>query len=138
MFPGLKPHHIGWAVADVESATALFSGLGYTLEASLPDRTDPNFQVTLRFLRPANEGLLIELVAPTAPGSSVSAILKRSGPGPYHLGFRVDDLDAAGAQLAQRGFLPLSQPHSAPAFAGRLIRFWRSPAIGLIELILWP
>jgi len=135
---GFKLHHVGWAVDDVEKATDLFALLGYGLEPSLPDRVDPNFDVRLRFLRRAGDDVLIELVAPAGPASSVSALLKRSGAGPYHLGFRVDDLEKSGAQIAQHGFLPITKALPAAALEGRLIRFWRSPVIGLIELIEWP
>jgi methylmalonyl-CoA/ethylmalonyl-CoA epimerase len=138
MLPGLKLHHIGWAVDDVEKATGLFSALGYELEPALPDRVDANFEVRLRFLRRAGDEILVELVAPAGPASSVNALLKRSGPGPYHFGFRVDDLESAGAALAQRGFLSITQALPAPALGGRLIRFWRSPVLGMVELILWP
>ena len=138
MLPGLKPHHIGWAVADLNSATALFAQLGYELEPSLPDCHDPNFQVHLRFLHRPGDPTLIELIAPAAENSSVSALLKRSGPGPYHLGFRVAEMEPAEAQLRQLGFMPISPLQPAPALGNRLIRFWRHSSLGLIELILWP
>jgi methylmalonyl-CoA/ethylmalonyl-CoA epimerase len=137
VLPGFKLHHVGWAVDDIEKAVGLFAMLGYGMEPSLPERVDPNFEVRLRFLRRAGDEVLIELVAPAGPASSVSALLKRSGAGPYHLGFRVDDLEKSGAQLAQRGFLPVTQALPAVALEGRVIRFWRSPVIGLIELIRW-
>ena len=138
MIPGLKPHHVGWAVADLEPATALFAELGYALEASLPDCLDPNFQVNLRFLSRPGDDVLIELIAPAGPNSSVSALVKRSGPGPYHLGFRAADMDSADAQLRKLGFMPISQLQAAPALGNRMIRFWRHQSLGLIELILWP
>jgi hypothetical protein len=138
MFVGFEPHHVGWAVGDIGAATNLFAGLGYVPEPSLPDCKDENFQVHLRFMQHPQKNNLIELISPSGPNSSVGALLKRSGAGPYHLGFRVADMEAAGKQLLQSGFLAVSQLQPAPGLGGRLIRFWHAPAVGLIELILWP
>ncbi len=138
MLPGLQLHHVGWAVENLDVPAAHFRALGYLPDPTLPDTVDPQFQVALRFLCRSEHEPLIELIAPAGPQSSVTAILKRSGPGPYHLGYRVADLAAAGAQLRAAGFVPITEAVPAPALGQRLIQFWRSSAAGLVELILWP
>jgi methylmalonyl-CoA/ethylmalonyl-CoA epimerase len=131
-------HHVGWAVNRAEHAALTWRGLGYEPDPSLPDQPDPEFGVTLQFLRRPNDPVRLELVMPTRPDSVVAALLERSGPGPYHLGYRVDDLEAAARQLRGLGFRPVTRRHAAPALAGRLIQFFRHPAVGLVELIQWP
>ena len=131
-------HHVGWAVARIENATQLLQNLGYESDPALPDQPDPEFGVALRFLRRAHDPVLLELVMPTRPDSIVSAWLERTGPGPYHLGYRVDDLELAAQHMRGLGFRPVTSRHPAPALAGRAIQFFRHPEVGLVELILWP
>jgi methylmalonyl-CoA/ethylmalonyl-CoA epimerase len=129
---------VGWAVADLEPATRSFAALGYGLDPELPEREDPQFKVVLRFLRRPGGGDLIELVCPTGAGSSVSGVLARSGPGPYHIAYCVDRLDDAEPVLRSLGFRRSTQRTPAPALGNRPIVFWHSPAVGLVELIEWP
>ena len=139
-----RPHHVGWAVADIAAAERAFLGTGYSPDPSLPGVTDSSFGVRLRFIRPTKRagageaGPLIELIAPAGGASAVSRILERSGPGPYHLGYCVDDLASAAGELRQRGFRPVAPPQAAPAFGGREVQFLHHQALGLIELIAWP
>ena len=44
----------------------------------------------------------VELLAPLSPESSVGRFLAARGPGLHHVAYRVADIDAALAQLAQR------------------------------------
>ena len=44
----------------------------------------------------------IELLAPLAPDTPVGRFLARRGPGVHHVAYRVADIDATLATLAQR------------------------------------
>ena len=138
MTESFRPHHVGWAVADLAGATTALLGLGYRRHESLSDATDESFRVRLRFLSPPGGSVPVELVAPAGDGSAVGTILGKSGPGPYHAGYCVDDLAAALRHLRAAGFRPVGGARPAPAFGGREIQFLHHPALGLIELIAWP
>lgn len=138
MIPGCRLHHVGWAVADLQSATEGFAKIGYVLEPMLPDTVDENFGVSLRFLRLPGHDALIELVQPVRDDSSVSAVIQRSGAGPYHLGYCVDDIAVAGVMLRACSFRPTTGRLRAPALGKREIQFFHRRDIGLIELIEWP
>jgi methylmalonyl-CoA/ethylmalonyl-CoA epimerase len=133
-----RVHHVGWAVSDLGTATRALERMGYGPDPELPDCEDPQFKVMLRFLRPRDGGALVELVCPTGEASSVSGILARSGPGPYHLAYRVADLGAAEAGLRSLGFRQSTRRTLAPALGGRPIVFWHHPEVGLVELVEWP
>lgn len=138
MIPGCRLHHVGWAVADLLCAAQGFEKMGYVLEPGLPDTVDENFGVSLRFLRLPGHDALIELVQPVREDSSVRSVLQRSGAGPYHLGFCVDDIAAAGAILRAAAFRPTTKRQPAPALGMREIQFFHRRDVGLIELIQWP
>lgn len=138
MIPSLRLHHVGWAVADIGTATEALEGLGYALEGTLPDTVDGSFGVKLRFLCRPTDPVVVELVQPTRADSSVSALLARGGAGPYHLGYCVDDLKAAAQALRARQFRPATPRLRAPGLQMREIQFFHRRDTGLIELIQWP
>ena len=45
----------------------------------------------------------VELLRPLGPDTPVGKFLERKGPGLHHVAYRVDDIDAALAQLARAG-----------------------------------
>jgi methylmalonyl-CoA/ethylmalonyl-CoA epimerase len=45
----------------------------------------------------------VELLSPLGPDTPVGKFLARSGPGLHHVAYRVDDIDAALAQLESQG-----------------------------------
>jgi methylmalonyl-CoA/ethylmalonyl-CoA epimerase len=138
MIPGLRLHHVGWAVPNIGAATEAFAELGYSLESTLPDAEHAEFGVRLRFLcRPA-DSVLVELVQPTRADSTVSAWLARAGAGPYHVGYCVDDLNAAAQALRARRFRPATARLRAPGLQMHEIQFFHRRDAGLIELIQWP
>ena len=88
-------------------------------------------------MKPTGNGDLIELVCPTGQGSSVSGLLARTGPGPYHLAYCVENLDIARPEMKALGFRLSTKRTLAPALGNRPIEFWHSPTLGLVELIEW-
>jgi len=138
MIQGVRLHHVGWAVADIDAATQMFQELGYVLDSTLSETVDENFGVRLRFLcRPADQ-VLVELVQSVRADSSVSALLARAGAGPYHLGYCVDDLAAAAQALRARRFRPTTPRLCASGLQMHEIQFFHRRDAGLIELIEWP
>jgi methylmalonyl-CoA/ethylmalonyl-CoA epimerase len=103
-----KIDHLGVAVTSIDSALDVYRALGLTEEKR---ELVPTQKVRAAFL-PVGESR-IELLEPTADDSPVAKFLARRGEGIHHVCFAVEDLEAALAELAGRGFrLIHSQPVS--------------------------
>ena len=93
----LKVDHLGIAVKDLAEAVRAYEALGFTVDAT---HDVPTERVRAAFL-PAGESHL-ELLQPTDPSSVIARFLeKRSGL--HHVCVLVEDIDAALAELKERG-----------------------------------
>lgn len=91
--------HIGIAVADLQASLAFFKeAIGLELE---PAEEVPSQRVRAHFL-PAGEAS-VELVEPTQEDSPIAKYIAKRGPGLHHLCLRVDDINAALAELKAKG-----------------------------------
>ena len=94
-----RVHHIAIAVHSIAAALPAFGdalGLAVTHTEEL-DRQGVRVAVL-----PVGDTWL-ELVEPTSERSTVARFLQRQGEGIHHICFEVDDLEAALAQLKERG-----------------------------------
>lgn len=128
--PQLKFHHIGALTRDICVSERTFSSLGFSFESRI---FDPIQQVNLSFGR-NHLGMLLELVEPVT-GSSIEPLMKRNGPGPYHLCFEVENIHVREIELKKQGFLCTRKPEKAIAFDNRLVSFYYSIHSGLVELL---
>jgi len=128
--------HVGIAVKDLAQALAFYrDALGLEIEA--PEDVASQ-RVRAHFL-PVGEAKL-ELLEATAPDSPIARYTDKRGPGLHHITLRVDDINAALAQLKARGARLIDeQPrpgaeHSLVAFVhpssahGVLVELKQSPA----------
>lgn len=125
-----KIDHLGIAVGSIDEALAVYRALGL----SEGEREHvPTQKVTVAFL-PVGESR-IELLEPTAADSPIARFLEKRGEGIHHVCFAVENLEAALADLAAKGFrLIHSQP--VPGADGKRVAFLH-PEAGrgvLIEL----
>src|SRR6516164_1110189 len=91
--------HIGIAVKDLPAATAFYrDALGLEIEA--PE--DVASQHVRAHFVPVGEPRL-ELLEATAPESPIAKYIEKRGPGLHHITLRVENIDAALAQLKSRG-----------------------------------
>lgn len=128
--PAYTIDHLGVAVASIEEALAVYRALGL----SETHREEVASQgVRTAFLRVGESS--IELLEPTSPDSPVGQFLGKRGPGIHHVCFGVDDIEAALAELAGKGFR-LIHRHPVPGAFGRRVAFLHPEAGGgvLIEL----
>jgi methylmalonyl-CoA/ethylmalonyl-CoA epimerase len=125
----LKIDHLGIAVASLDAALAAYRALGF----ELADTHDvPTEKVRAAFL-PVGESRL-ELLEPTDPDSVIARFLqKRSGL--HHVCVLVEDIDAALAELKQRG-VELIDQSPRPGAGGCRVAFIHPRAAGgvLLEL----
>jgi len=91
--------HVGIAVADLGAALAFYrDALGLEIE---PPEDVASQRVRAHFI-PAGEGAL-ELLEATADDSPIANYVAKRGPGLHHITLRVEDIDAALAQLKAKG-----------------------------------
>jgi methylmalonyl-CoA epimerase len=123
--------HIGIAVKDLGAALAFYrDALGLEIE---PAEDVASERVRAHFV--AVGGANLELLEATAPDSAIAAFVDTRGPGLHHITLRVEDIDAAIAQLKSRG-ARLIDEHPRPGAEGSRVAFIHpSAAHGvLIEL----
>ena len=97
---GIKIDHIAIAVTDMERALAFWrDGLGLDFGGIEPV---PAEEAEIAFLETANAH--IELVRPTTEDSGIARYIEKRGAGMHHVCLAVGDIEAAMAQLADRGF----------------------------------
>ena len=128
-------HHVGIAVRSLDDAAAALRVAGLRLASELPDTVDAGFGVRLRFLQSPHGGPFVELVEGLDTLSPVAGVLKRTGPGPYHLCLSVPNLEAARTELEAAAYRAVTPPMHAVAFSGALVQFFLHAACGLVELV---
>lgn len=109
-------HHVGVAVKSIAAALEYYTGLFGLRQVSEPVEV-PGEHVRVCFLEVPHAspsggtapGVLIELVEGIGERSPVADIVSRTGAGPYHLCYRVADLDAAIRRLRAGGCLRLKR-----------------------------
>ena len=128
---GERIDHIAIVVQDLDAALGVYHDvLGLPLERV---EEVPAEKVKVAFL-PVGDGQL-ELLEPTGPDSPIAKHIERRGPGLHHVCLRVDDIEAAMADLKAQGFRLLSE-EPQPGAHGCRICFVHPKASGgvLLEL----
>ena len=101
----LKVDHIGIAVKDPEAVLKLYTqilGLKLAGEEVVVEQ-----KVKTIFLPVGDTEL--ELLVPTEPDGPIAKFLETRGEGIQHIAFMVDDIDAALAELAEKGIRLIDQ-----------------------------
>ncbi|MGH9312519.1 MAG: methylmalonyl-CoA epimerase [Vicinamibacterales bacterium] len=110
--------HIGIAVADLDAALRFYrDALGLDIDA--PEEAASQ-RVRAHFI-PVGDAAL-ELLEPTAADSPIAKHLEKRGPGLHHITLRVDDIEAALAELKARG-VRLIDERPRPGARGSLVAF---------------
>jgi methylmalonyl-CoA/ethylmalonyl-CoA epimerase len=94
-----KIHHLGYAVESVEAASRFYKET-FGAEPSATEAVEEQGMVAA-MLRLGES--TIELMEPTRADSVVARFLARRGEGFHHVAFQVEDLEAALADLKERG-----------------------------------
>ena len=95
--------HIGILVADLEAAVRFYTETCGLDAGPIETRSQPPIR---RCCLRVGESEL-ELIEARDPSQSMMRLLPHQGPGIYHIGLRVADVDAVAAELAGRG-VPLA------------------------------
>jgi methylmalonyl-CoA/ethylmalonyl-CoA epimerase len=126
--------HVGIAVPDLREAIAFYElAFGIT---SVHEEINEEQGVHEAMLAVGDGDTRIQLLAPLTPESTIAKFIGRSGPGLQQLAFRVDDVEAAGATLRERG-LRLLYDVPKRGTAGSRVNFVHPKDAGgvLVELV---
>jgi methylmalonyl-CoA/ethylmalonyl-CoA epimerase len=134
MAPPLRLHHVGFVVANIETA---MPGFLRSLAAEWDGQIfhDPLQKVRVAFLATRSLDPLIELVEPAGDDSPVLRFLKERGGGLHHVCYEVADLEEELAAFRSRGALIAKRPLPAVAFGGRRIAWVITSEKLLVELL---
>jgi methylmalonyl-CoA epimerase len=91
--------HVGVAVDDLDAALALYEGAFAMPLAHRETVEEQGVEAVLLDVGSCH----VELLSPLGPDTPVGKFLARSGPGLHHVAYRVDDIDAALAELERQG-----------------------------------
>jgi methylmalonyl-CoA/ethylmalonyl-CoA epimerase len=112
--------HIAIAVRSVDAAAdRLGALLGYTRRTA--PVTNTRQKVKVLFLR-KDGSLDLKLIEPSDADSPLWDFVRKGG-GLHHICFKTEDVNAACAQLTERGARVLAQPAPGEAFDEHLIAF---------------
>ena len=127
----LAVHHVGIAVPSIDDAMHFY---GDKLGLSIVDTLEmPERQLKVAFVKTDN--MLIELLEPTDPDSTVSRFIERRGPGLHHLCFGTPDIREHLRDLRDKG-VELIDAEPRPGAHGDVAFLQPGAALGvLVELI---
>jgi len=124
-------HHVGVAVKSISDTLPYYTGIFGFRQVSEIAAVPPQ-KVNVCFVE-APPGVLIELVEGAGANSPVEKVLEKAGSGPYHICYKVEDLDEAIAALRQEGCI-LFKRFELPAHGLRRFAFLLAPDRQLFEL----
>ncbi|MDX9788853.1 MAG: methylmalonyl-CoA epimerase [Desulfobacterales bacterium] len=127
----LKIDHLGIAVNHIDQAKNFWAGiLGLPFEGT---ETVAEQKVTTAFF-PVGESE-VELLESTSPDGPIAAYIAKRGEGIQHIAFRVDDIEAALAELKAKGVRLIDETPRKGA-GGAKIAFLHPKSTGgvLVEL----
>jgi methylmalonyl-CoA/ethylmalonyl-CoA epimerase len=126
--------HVGVAVPDYDAAVEFYRRV-FGMRV-VHEEVNEEQGVREAMLAVGDSGSCVQVLAPLSPTSTIAGFLDRSGPGLQQVAYRVDDVDAVGATLRERGVRLL---YDAPrrGTAGSRINFVHPKDAGgvLVELV---
>lgn len=123
--------HIGYVVKSIEKSVAEFEKLGYEKSSSLFD--DERRKIRVQFMK--KNDYTVELIEAVDESSDAYAYFKKIRNGPYHICYKVDNIDESIKKLIEDGYMLLKEKEPAVAFENRNVCFLYKNAMGLIELV---
>jgi methylmalonyl-CoA epimerase len=129
----LTVHHVGIAVPSIDDAMHFYGdklGLSVAESVEMPER-----QLKVAFVQAAN--VLIELLEPTDPNSTVSRFLERRGPGLHHLCFGTPNIREHLRDLKDKG-VELIDETPRPGAHGEVAFVQPAAALGVLVELLQP
>jgi methylmalonyl-CoA epimerase len=111
--------HVAIIVRNIEQALVFYRDMLGIMPGEIKEV--PAEQVRIAFLPMGGPaGSEIELIEPTTPGSSLAQFLEKRGEGLHHICLEVENIDAALAEMQEKG-APVLDKQPRAAAEGRAI-----------------
>lgn len=111
--------HVAIIVRNIEQALVFYRDMLGIIPGEIKEV--PTEQVRIAFLPMGGPaGSEIELIEPTTPGSSLAQFLEKRGEGLHHICLEVENIDAALAEMQEKG-APVLDKQPRVAAEGRAI-----------------
>ncbi len=136
----LRIDHVGIAVRDLETSTAFYeSTFGLTVVAREVHESQGVREAMLHVADVQHGGSYVQLLEPLGPDTPVGKFLERNGEGVHHVGYGVEDVTAALADLQGKG-VRLVDERPRHGSMGASIAFLHPKSVGgvLTELVQAP
>lgn len=127
----MQVDHIGYVVKNLEKALVEFEKLGYEKCSSFFD--DEKRKVRILFIK--KNDYILELVEPKDESSDAYAYYKKLQNSPYHICYKVDNIDESIKNLVEEGYMIVKEKSLAIAFDNKNVCFLFKRSMGLIELV---
>ena len=125
-------HHTGYIVHNIQNAVEAMKLLNYKIVQDIIYDEDRNIYIC--FIKNGNQ--LIELIEPKDESAVTYKLLAKTGPAPYHICYKVDNIEETCSSLKKEGFFPVSKIEKAsPMGENCKVIFLYSQTIDLIELV---
>lgn len=125
--------HVGIACHDLEEKVSFYETTFGLTVAHRETNEEQGVHEAMLLVAP---GSYVQLLQPTRPDSPVGKFLARNGEGVHHIGYGVDDVEAALEELGAKG-LPLVDQRPRHGSMGASIAFLHPKGVGgvLTELV---
>ena len=130
---GLKLHHIGYAVRELDSSLTAFKAMGAKFFRESQD-VERNIRFDFAYL----DDNLIELVSPIDDELTcdISGYLQKQPTTPYHICYETENIDNTINYLRKHGFRPVGKKITSDIYGYNSVGiFMFSVGTGLIEII---
>ena len=127
----MQVDHIGYIVKNIEKSLVEFEKLGY--EKCSDFFNDEKRKTNIQFMK--KENYVIELIEPQDEKSDAYSYYKKLRNGPYHICYKVDNIDESIKKLVDDGYLLIKEKETAIAYNNKYVCFLYKNAMGLIELV---
>ena len=129
--------HVGIACRDLEERIAFYeTTFGLTVAHRETNEEQGVHEAMLLVAEGPTGGSYVQLLQPTRPDSPVGKFLERNGEGVHHIGYGVDDVTTALAEIGAQG-VPLVDERPRHGSMGASIAFLHPKGVGgvLTELV---
>lgn len=131
---GLRLHHVGYVVADLDAAAKTYASLGF----EEGERHEIPEQKIVAMTFQAGPGWM-ELIQPTDPDGPIAAFMAKRGEGVHHVAYQVDDIEAKLAELKAAGVQRIDEIPRVGAHNWRIAFIHPKAAHGVLtELVQVP
>lgn len=124
-------HHVGYLVKNIDKSIDVMKAIGFCVKKN--KIYDPDRKAYICFID--GNGVIYEFIQP-CKDSEIYQLLRQFRNMPYHICYRVNNIELAINELEGKGFVLTKSPEKAVAISEKaVVAFMVHSRIGIIELV---